>query len=103
MSMTGTHRRNWRPDFSRIRGKVYMAVAQQIEAAINEGLFKPGDTLPPQRAIADDLGFHVNTINAAFKEAARRGLVCGQTRRGTVVLRRSRFRSDIHERRPLQA
>ncbi|MEM5373407.1 GntR family transcriptional regulator [Paraburkholderia azotifigens] len=77
----------WRPDFARIRGVVYLSIADQIESAIRSGLFEPGDTLPPQRALADDLGFHLNTINAAFREVARRGLVRGRAgRRGTVVL-----------------
>lgn len=75
----------WRPDFSRIRGRVYLAIASQIEQAILSGVFRPGDRLPCQRAIAEDLGFHVNTIHRAFKEAARRGLVRSCTRRGTIV------------------
>lgn len=76
----------WRPDFARIRGRAYLAIATQIEEAIRSGVFQPGDTLPTQRAIAESLGFHVNTVNAAFKEAARRGLVSGHARRGTIVL-----------------
>lgn len=79
-------KKGWRPDFARIRGRAYLAIATQIEEAICSGVFRPGDTLPPQRAIAESLGFHVNTINAAFKEAARRGLVSGHARRGTIVL-----------------
>ena len=77
----------WRPDFASIRGRAYLAIASQIEQAIRSGVFRRGDRLPSQRAIADDLGFHLNTVHAAFKEAARRGLVRGCTRRGTVVLR----------------
>jgi len=76
----------WLPDFASIHGRVYLAIASQIEQAIRAGIFRAGDRLPSQRAIADGLGFHVNTINAAFKEAARRGLIQGCTRRGTVVL-----------------
>ncbi|CAG4923357.1 GntR family transcriptional regulator [Paraburkholderia gardini] len=75
----------WRPDFATIRGRVYLAIASQIEQAILFGVFQLGDKLPSQRVIADDLGFHVNTINRAFREAARRGLVRACTRRGTVV------------------
>ena len=82
-----TDANQWLPDFASIRGRVYLAIASQIEQAIRAGIFRAGDRLPSQRAIADELGFHVNTINAAFKEAARRGLVQGCTRRGTVVLR----------------
>ncbi|MFX1768006.1 helix-turn-helix domain-containing protein [Paraburkholderia sp. A1RI-2L] len=38
-----------------------------------------------QRDMADELGFHVNTINAAFREAARRGLIRSRSRRGSIV------------------
>ncbi|WP_414441544.1 GntR family transcriptional regulator [Burkholderia sp. 22PA0106] len=77
---------DWRPDFSRIRGHVALAIADQIEEAIRAGLFRPGDRLPSQQAIADSLGFHPNTIYAAFREVARRGLIKGFAGRGTLVL-----------------
>ncbi|WP_346268404.1 winged helix-turn-helix domain-containing protein [Burkholderia vietnamiensis] len=69
-----------------MRGHVANAIADQIEEAIRSGLFKPGDKLPTQQAIADSLGFHLNTIYAAFKELARRGLTRAFARRGTFVL-----------------
>jgi DNA-binding FadR family transcriptional regulator len=75
----------WRPDFARIRGIVPLAIADQIEEAIRAGVLSIGERLPTQRAIAADLGFHLNTINAAFREAARRGLIESRTRRGTIV------------------
>ncbi|WP_321817909.1 MULTISPECIES: GntR family transcriptional regulator [unclassified Paraburkholderia] len=81
----GADPRCWRPDFALIRGKVYVAIADQIELAIASGIFRSGDLLPTQRDVADDLGFHLNTVNAAFREAARRGLIQSRTRRGSVV------------------
>jgi DNA-binding transcriptional regulator YhcF (GntR family) len=78
--------KQWRPDFARLRGTPYLAIAQQIEDAINRGVFLPGDRLPSQRSIADDLGFHLNTVNRAFREVARRGLVRGNAGHGTVVI-----------------
>jgi GntR family transcriptional regulator len=75
----------WRPDFARIRGVVSLAIADQIEEAIRSGVLNIGDRLPTQRAVAADLGFHLNTVNAAFREAARRGLIESRTRRGTIV------------------
>jgi DNA-binding GntR family transcriptional regulator len=74
-----------RPDFARIRGSVPLAIADQIEEAIRDGRLCTGDRLPTQRGLADDLGFHLNTINAAFREAARRGLIESRTRRGSFV------------------
>nr|WP_081715876.1 winged helix-turn-helix domain-containing protein [Paraburkholderia mimosarum] len=81
----GSATTTWLPDFARIRGNVPLAIADQIEQAIQAGLLRPGDTLPAQRIVADALGFHLNTINAGFREAARRGLILSRTRRGTVV------------------
>jgi GntR family transcriptional regulator len=76
---------DWRPDFARIRGKIYLAIALQIEEAIRLGVLRPGDRLPSQRTISEELGFHVNTINAAFREAAHRGLIHSAGRRGSTV------------------
>jgi FkbM family methyltransferase len=75
----------WRPDFARIQGKVPQAIADQIEEAIRAGILRTGDRLPTQSALADELGFHLNTINAAFREAAHRGLIECHARRGTFV------------------
>ena len=81
----GSATTTWLPDFARIRGKVPLAIADQIEQAIQAGLLRPGDTLPAQRTVADALGFHLNTIHAGYREAARRGLILSRTRRGSVV------------------
>ncbi|KVD69804.1 GntR family transcriptional regulator [Burkholderia ubonensis] len=78
----------WRPDFARLQGHVARSIADQIEEAIRSGLFQPGDQLPTQQAIADALGFHLNTVYAAYREAARRGLTRGFARRGTFVIGR---------------
>lgn len=77
--------RPWFPSFSRIRGNVVFAIANQIEEAIRSGILRPGDSLPTQRAVAHELGFHLNTINSAYQEAARRGLIWSRSRRGSVV------------------
>lgn len=81
----------WRPDSARIRGKIYLAVTGQIEQAIRAGVLQPGGQLPTQRHIADDLGFHLNTTNAEFREASRRDLIESRSRRGTIVS----FRADM--------
>lgn len=63
----------------------YLAIVAAIEMAVLAGCLQPGDTLPSQRLLADFMGLHVNTVNRAMREAARRGLTCGKTRRGTVI------------------
>jgi DNA-binding transcriptional regulator YhcF (GntR family) len=39
--------------------------------------------------LADFLGLHVNTVNRALRETARRGLTVGSGRKGTIILRLS--------------
>ncbi|WP_080431503.1 GntR family transcriptional regulator [Burkholderia ubonensis] len=77
---------DWRPDFAQIRGNVAKAIADQIEEAIRSGQLRLGDKLPTQKAIADSLGFHPNTVYAAYREVARLGLTKGFARRGTFVV-----------------
>ena len=77
---------DWLPDLTERSGSIRETLAKSIETAIRSGVFRAGETLPAQRLIADLLEIHVNTVNAAIAEVARRGLVEGKTRRGTVVL-----------------
>jgi hypothetical protein len=79
----------WIAKLSTHLGPSYLAIADEIEKAIRDGALKSGSRLPSQRLLADFLGLHVNTVNRAMRETARRGLTAGATRRGTVVLARS--------------
>ncbi|MGL5863216.1 MAG: PLP-dependent aminotransferase family protein [Phycicoccus sp.] len=75
----------WTP---RIRGDgpVYLRVADAVADAVRTGRLRPGDRLPPQRALARRLGVTTSTVTAAYAEATRRHLVHGQVGRGTYVL-----------------
>jgi GntR family transcriptional regulator len=77
---------DWLPDLTKRSASIRETLAKAIEASIRSGVFRPGETLPAQRLIADLLAIHVNTVNGAIAEVARQGLVEGKTRRGTVVL-----------------
>ncbi|MGY4730925.1 GntR family transcriptional regulator [Burkholderia pyrrocinia] len=91
---TSSNPNDWRPDFERIQGHVANAIADQIEEAIRSGLFQPGDKLPTQQAIAGSLGFHLNTIYAAFGEVARCGLTRGFACRGKYVIGPTPYRRN---------
>lgn len=84
--MNDTTMNSWIPNLSAHRGPAYLAVADEIETAIRAGHFKAGNRLPSQRLLADFLGLHVNTVNRAMRETARRGLTAGSKRSGTVIL-----------------
>lgn len=70
------------------RGSTCSAIVAALETAIRTGQILAGDVLPSQRLVADFMGVHVNTVNRAMQEAARRGLVSARTRLGTTVIAR---------------
>lgn len=65
---------------------IWLSIVAALEAAISTGQVRHGERLPSQRLMADFMGVHVNTVNRAMREAARRGLVCARSRRGTTVI-----------------
>lgn len=77
----------WQPDISHRREPKYMAIANVLETDIRNGVLQPGQPLPTHRDLADTLGLTVGTVTRAYAEAERRGLVRGETGRGTFVAR----------------
>ena len=67
---------------------IYLALVEALETAIREGELQPGDQLPPQRAVAGQLGIDFTTVTRAYGAARARGLVDGAVGRGTFVRRR---------------
>jgi len=68
---------------------IYLALVDALETAMREGELQPGDQLPPQRVVADQLGVDFTTITRAYGAARGRGLVEGAVGRGTFVRRRA--------------
>jgi DNA-binding transcriptional MocR family regulator len=75
----------WRPDLSRYEGPRYAAIVEAIAEEIERGRLKPGDQMPTHRDLATHLGVTTGTVTRAYAEAARRGLIAGETGRGTFV------------------
>ncbi len=75
----------WQPDVASATRPLYLAIARAVAIDVASGRLKPGDRLPPQRALAGTLGVALGTVTRAYAEAERRGLVTGHGRRGTVV------------------
>ncbi len=63
----------------------YAAIVEALADDINTGRLKPGDQLPTQRDLADQLGVSIGTVTRAYAAAERRGLVRGEIGRGTFV------------------
>ncbi|MCE5286349.1 MAG: PLP-dependent aminotransferase family protein [Pelosinus sp.] len=76
---------SWKPDFSKIKGPLYKAIAAKLEADIKNGLLTPGTKLPPQRELADFLDINLSTITRAFKLCEQKGVICATVGNGTFV------------------
>jgi DNA-binding transcriptional MocR family regulator len=75
----------WTPDLSRYEGPRYAAIVEAIAEDIENGRLEPGAQMPTHRDLANRLGVTTGTITRAYAEAARRGLLVGETGRGTFV------------------
>jgi DNA-binding transcriptional MocR family regulator len=64
---------------------IYAAILSALETAIGIGELQPGDRLPPQRAVAAQLGVDLTTVTRAYAAARAAGLVGGEVGRGTFV------------------
>jgi DNA-binding transcriptional MocR family regulator len=75
----------WNPDITKHPGARYLAIADRIAEDIEHGQLRPGEQMPTHRKLASRLGVTVGTITRAYAEAQRRGLLVGETGRGTYV------------------
>lgn len=68
-----------------MRHPTLQPLVEDLAAAIAAGRLAAGDRLPPQRVLARDRGLAASTVALAYQALARRGLVVGETGRGTFV------------------
>ncbi len=75
----------WRPHLDGKTGPKYRLIANAIGEAATDGRLAPGERLPTQRQLADELGISLNTVSRAYAQAVERGFLCGEVGRGTYV------------------
>jgi GntR family transcriptional repressor for pyruvate dehydrogenase complex len=68
------------------RERLYEQVVEQLQELIVSGGLQPGDRLPPERQLAEQLGVSRTVIREAIKTLEERGLVEVLTGSGTYVL-----------------
>jgi DNA-binding transcriptional MocR family regulator len=91
---------DWTPDLVASDKPHYLAIADQIGAAIGSGRLTQGDRLPPQRALAKRLGLDFTTVARGYTEAASRGLIISRVGQGTFVAAATRRRRQPMATRP---
>ncbi|MCK6065342.1 MULTISPECIES: aminotransferase class I/II-fold pyridoxal phosphate-dependent enzyme [Microbacterium] len=72
-----------------ILGRSASEIADSIRALVERGDLRPGDTLPPVRALAEQRGVNRNTAVAAYRQLSHAGLVVAGGRAGTRIAHRS--------------
>lgn len=70
---------------------IYQRIAEDIRQNILNGSHKPGDRLPSIRELKQHWNCTEGTIQHAYKELARQGLIISQAGKGTRVVNKSEF------------
>jgi GntR family transcriptional regulator len=65
---------------------IFRQIVDGLRAGIARGAIAKGDLLPSVRTVAEELGVNPNTVQKAFSELEREGLVTSERGRGMVVL-----------------
>jgi len=65
--------------------RLYEQIVSQIEQSIQSGQLKPGDQLPPERELAEQLGVSRTAVREAIKTLREKGLVQAYAGRGTFI------------------
>lgn len=86
----------WRPTLPPNGRPLYLAIADALSADLYGGRVRPGQRLPPQRALAQALGVDLTTVTRAYGEAQARGLIEARVGQGTFV----RAPGEVPDRRP---
>jgi DNA-binding transcriptional MocR family regulator len=76
---------SWTPDLTELPGPKYLAIASALSRDIARGVLRPGDRLPPQRVLAEQLSIDLTTVTKAYNEVRHAGLIEGGGRRGSFV------------------
>jgi DNA-binding transcriptional MocR family regulator len=69
-----------------IHGQSADEIASSVRALVDSGALRAGASLPPIRALADELTVNRNTVASAYAQLAAAGIVETRRRGGTLVL-----------------
>jgi GntR family transcriptional regulator len=67
---------------------IYLQIADGLRAAVAAGIYRPGEVLPSLRAMATEIHVNPNTVQRAYDELDREGLIHSQRGRGLFVAER---------------
>ncbi|MCS0502996.1 aminotransferase-like domain-containing protein [Ancylobacter mangrovi] len=76
---------DWIGPLDRAAGPLYAQILAALEDAVARGVLRPGERLPTQRALAEQLQVDLTTVTRAYSEARHRGLIDAVTGRGSFI------------------
>jgi DNA-binding transcriptional MocR family regulator len=77
-----------------IEGANAAEIVASVRSLVAQSALEDGTLLPPVRALAEQLGLNRNTVAAAYRQLAERGVVEGRGRAGTVVASPEHLRGE---------
>ena len=82
---------------------IYVQLRDQLAALVGRGALKAGQRLPTMREVAVALRIDLNTVQRAYTELEREGILTLERGRGTFVAKAPAQRRDRHEAGALAA
>jgi len=67
------------------RAPIYEQLYNNVVRLISAGALKPGDKLPPVRALACELSVNPNTVSKAYKLLEQDGYICSAVGKGSFI------------------
>ena len=67
------------------RQPIYEQLIYRMSELVALGALAPGEQLPSVRALARDLGINPNTVQKAYQELERRGVICSVAGKGSFI------------------
>lgn len=67
---------------------IYLQIVDAIRAAVAAGVYRPGEALPSLRGMAVEIQVNPNTVQRAYEELEREGLIYAQRGKGLFVAER---------------
>jgi len=80
---------------------VYMQIARQIREAVQNGVLKPGDKLPTERELSKSLNLARGTVNKAYEELKKSGVIKVLQGSGSFVSKKEEY--NYADRRKIAA
>ena len=82
---------------------IYLQIADGIRSGIAAAVYQPGESLPSQRNLAVQLQVNPNTVQRAYDELMREGLVYAQRGKGLFVAEQSADSAQSHAEQTLRS